>query len=165
MMAFEPLFYFALATIALGNGLFLPSLPSQINDLYAADDPRRGLRLQRLLRRHEPRRLPRAAHLRHARGEFTAGIGASARPASAWLPALPSIWRAALPAGRETRQRPSPPRSSDPAASRPRYLLLLLAIGLAVTVFRGSYEQVGNTVALVDAGRRRPRTSAASRSR
>ena len=34
MMAFEPLFYFALATIALGNGLFLPSLPSQINDLY-----------------------------------------------------------------------------------------------------------------------------------
>ena len=36
MMAFEPLFYFALATIALGNGLFLPSLPSQINDLYRA---------------------------------------------------------------------------------------------------------------------------------
>ena len=42
MMAFEPLFYFALATIALGNGLFLPSLPSQINDLYGPDDPRRG---------------------------------------------------------------------------------------------------------------------------
>jgi POT family proton-dependent oligopeptide transporter len=34
MMAFEQLFYFALATIALGNGLFLPTLPSQINDLY-----------------------------------------------------------------------------------------------------------------------------------
>src|SRR4051794_25109410 len=42
MMAFEPLFYPALATIALGNGLFLPSLPSQINDLYGPDDPRRG---------------------------------------------------------------------------------------------------------------------------
>ena len=42
MMAFEPLFFVALATIALGNGLFLPSLPSQINDLYRADDPRRG---------------------------------------------------------------------------------------------------------------------------
>ena len=41
MMAFEPMFYFALATIALGNGLFLPTLPSQINDLYTADDPRR----------------------------------------------------------------------------------------------------------------------------
>ena len=34
MMTFEPLFYGALATIALGNGLFLPSLPSQINGLY-----------------------------------------------------------------------------------------------------------------------------------
>ncbi len=42
VMAFESMFYVALATIALGNGLFLPSLPSQINDLYAADDPRRG---------------------------------------------------------------------------------------------------------------------------
>ena len=42
MMAFEPSFYLALATIALGNGLFLPSLPSQINDLYRPDDPRRS---------------------------------------------------------------------------------------------------------------------------
>ena len=42
MMTFEPLFYPALAMIALGNGLFLPSLPSQINDLYSSDDPRRG---------------------------------------------------------------------------------------------------------------------------
>src|ERR1700710_2791967 len=42
MMAFEPLFYVALATIALGNGLFLPSLTSQINELYAPSDPRRG---------------------------------------------------------------------------------------------------------------------------
>jgi len=41
MMAFEPAFYFALATIAIGNGLFLPTLPSQINDLYEANDPRR----------------------------------------------------------------------------------------------------------------------------
>jgi len=42
MMAFPPLLYPALATIAIGNGLFLPSLPSQINLLYAADDPRRA---------------------------------------------------------------------------------------------------------------------------
>ena len=41
MMTFEPLFYIALGTIALGNGFFLPSLPSQINDLYASNDPRR----------------------------------------------------------------------------------------------------------------------------
>src|SRR5450432_962064 len=42
MMTFEPLFYLALGTIALGNGLFLPSLPSQIDGLYRPDDPRRG---------------------------------------------------------------------------------------------------------------------------
>ena len=30
-----------MVTIAIGNGLFLPTLPSQINDLYTADDPRR----------------------------------------------------------------------------------------------------------------------------
>ena len=41
MMAFEPMLYIALATIALGNGLFLPTLPSQINDLYGPGDPRR----------------------------------------------------------------------------------------------------------------------------
>src|SRR6202046_5442052 len=42
MMTFEPWFYAALAMIALGNGLFLPSLPSQIDSLYRPEDPRRG---------------------------------------------------------------------------------------------------------------------------
>src|SRR4030095_7562912 len=42
MMTVEPLFYVALATIAIGNGLFLPSLPSQIRDLYPRADPRVG---------------------------------------------------------------------------------------------------------------------------
>ena len=42
MMTQEPLFYVALATIAIGNGLFLPSLPSQIRDLYQPGDPRAG---------------------------------------------------------------------------------------------------------------------------
>ena len=42
MMTFDALFYVALATIALGNGLFLPSLPSQVGDLYARTDARRG---------------------------------------------------------------------------------------------------------------------------
>ncbi|HEY6925939.1 MAG TPA: oligopeptide:H+ symporter, partial [Steroidobacteraceae bacterium] len=42
MMSFDALLYVALATIALGNGLFLPSLPSQIATLYETDDPRRA---------------------------------------------------------------------------------------------------------------------------
>ncbi|HEX3138921.1 MAG TPA: peptide MFS transporter, partial [Rhizobacter sp.] len=41
-LASEALFFPGLALIAIGNGLFLPNLPSQVGDLYAAGDPRRG---------------------------------------------------------------------------------------------------------------------------
>jgi POT family proton-dependent oligopeptide transporter len=41
-LSWEAMFYPSLVLIALGNGLFLPNLPSQIGDLYAEDDPRRG---------------------------------------------------------------------------------------------------------------------------
>src|SRR5262249_44253567 len=40
MRAFPPLLYPALATIAIGNGLYLPTLPSQIRALYAPGDAR-----------------------------------------------------------------------------------------------------------------------------
>src|SRR3546814_14840558 len=42
VLSFPDLFYMGLACVALGNGLFLPSLPSQISALYAADDPRQS---------------------------------------------------------------------------------------------------------------------------
>jgi len=42
MLTQEALFFPALVVIALGNGLFLPNLASQIDDLYAANDARRG---------------------------------------------------------------------------------------------------------------------------
>jgi POT family proton-dependent oligopeptide transporter len=41
MMAFESLFFPALAAIAIGNGLFKPNVSTQVGDLYAADDPRK----------------------------------------------------------------------------------------------------------------------------
>jgi POT family proton-dependent oligopeptide transporter len=153
MMAFEPSFYFALATIALGNGLFLPSLPSQINDLYRADDPRRswaynvyyvGINLGGFL----------APLVCGTLGEFygwhwgfgAAGVGMLMGLAvyvlgGKYLPEQARIARAAAPAA----------ASAAPAARAHDYrstLVLLFAIGLAVTVFRGAYEQVGNTVAL-----------------
>jgi POT family proton-dependent oligopeptide transporter len=40
MMAFEALFFPAMVVIALGNGLFLPNLPSQVPSLYRKGDPR-----------------------------------------------------------------------------------------------------------------------------
>lgn len=41
-MAFEGLLFPALALVALGNGLFIPPLATQIGSLYADDDPRKA---------------------------------------------------------------------------------------------------------------------------
>jgi POT family proton-dependent oligopeptide transporter len=147
MMAFEPAFYFALATIALGNGLFVPSLPSQINDLYRSDDPRRswaynvyyvGINLGGLL----------APLVCGTLGEFygwhwgfgAAGVGMLAglgvyTLGGRYLPEQTRVLRKAGPASTTLRSH----RST---------FVLLLVIGLAVTVFRAAYEQIGNTVAL-----------------
>lgn len=152
MMAFEVLFYVALATIALGNGLFLPSLPSQINDLYKRDDPRRGwaynvyyvgINIGGFL----------APLICGTLGELYGwhyGFGAAGIGMIAGLVIYLSGQRY-LP--------PEPPRNVAPpvGVSKIRLgretILALVAIALSVTVFRGAYEQVGNTVALwADAG-------------
>ena len=41
LMAFESLFFPALAAIAIGNGLFKPNISTQVGDLYEANDPKR----------------------------------------------------------------------------------------------------------------------------
>jgi POT family proton-dependent oligopeptide transporter len=148
MMTFEPAFYLALATIALGNGLFLPTLPSQINDLYSADDPRRawaynvyyvGVNVGGFL----------APLICGTLGELYGwhwGFGAAGVGMLAGL----VIYLAGakyLPTEAKAEQAPPAEAEAPVARNRDTYLLLL-AIGLAVTVFRGAYEQVGNTVAL-----------------
>jgi POT family proton-dependent oligopeptide transporter len=147
MMTFEPSFYPALATIALGNGLFLPSLPSQINDLYRPDDPRRGwaynvyyvgINIGGFL----------APLVCGALGEFYGwhwGFGAAGVGMLAGL--VIYIWGGRyLPAQGRTA-RTTVAHAQSPLAHRSTFILLF-AVGLAVTVFRGAYEQVGNTVAL-----------------
>jgi POT family proton-dependent oligopeptide transporter len=150
MMTFEPMFYFALATIALGNGLFLPSLPSQIDGLYRPDDPRRGwaynvyyvgINIGGFL----------APLICGTLGEFygwhwgfgAAGIGMLTGLLIYVLGGkyLPEQARVA----RKAAARATP---AAPAGSFRSTFLLLFVVGLAVTVFRGAYEQVGNTVAL-----------------
>jgi proton-dependent oligopeptide transporter, POT family len=147
MMAFEPLFYAALTTIALGNGLFLPSLPSQINDLYEAGDPRRG----------------RAYNIYYAGinlGGFIAplicgtlgelygwhyGFGAAGIGMFCGL-IIYLVGQRYLP--RETRF-PSKTSTAEAGGGDARKLgLLLLAVGIAATIFRGAYEQIGNTIPL-----------------
>ena len=145
MMAFEPLFYAALATIALGNGLFLPSLPSQINDLYRADDPRRGWAYN-------------VYYLGINIGGFLAPLvcgtlgevygwhyGFGAAGIGMLVGLLIYLWGGRyLPA--ETK--PSATATGDRGSLARSVTALLVAVALAVTLFRGAYEQVGNTVAL-----------------
>ena len=151
MMTFEPLFYVALATIALGNGLFLPSLPSQINDLYRSDDPRRGwaynvyyvgINIGGFL----------APLVCGTLGELYGwhwGFGAAGIGMLAGLVIYVRGGRYLPEQSAPTR----PPVREVRARTGRETLLLLLAIGLAVTIFRAAYEQVGNTVALfADAG-------------
>ncbi len=146
MMTFEPLFYPALATIALGNGLFLPSLPSQIDSLYTADDPRRnwaynvyyvGVNVGGFLAPIICGTLGETLGWHWGFG--AAGVGMVAGLCIyAWggryLPPEPQRRRDVAPAKRGRMDR--------------RMVLALLGVALAVTVFRGAYEQVGNTVAL-----------------
>ena len=151
MMVFPSLFYPALAAIAIGNGFFLPSLSSQINSLYAHDDPRLasaysiyyvGINLGAFL---APLGCGTLGELFGWRWGFgAAGIGmliglmtylAGAR----YLPAEVS---------RAVRAR----QSLFDREHRRRFLLLL-GIMAVVIVFRGAYEQNGNTIALwADAG-------------
>jgi POT family proton-dependent oligopeptide transporter len=147
MMAFEFLFFPALATIALGNGLFLPSLPSQIDDLYEPGDPRIGWAFN-------------VYYVGVNIGGFLAplvcgvlgetlgwhwGFGAAGVGMCVGLAVY--LWgQRYLPAQRRH------PRVATGPAPRGRFdartVALLVAIALAVTVFRGAYEQIGNTVAL-----------------
>ena len=149
MMTFESLFYPAMAAVALGNGFFLPSLSSQINALYASDDPR----------------------LASAYNIYYVGInlGAFVAPiACGWLGetygwhwgfGLAGIGmlialvtyvsgRRYLPAEQQFVQRTvksEAPRKLE-AAFRARFALLI-GVMLAVVVFRGAYEQNGNSIA------------------
>jgi proton-dependent oligopeptide transporter, POT family len=147
MMAFEPAFYFALATIALGNGLFLPTLPSQINDLYHADDPRRpwaynvyyvGVNVGAFL-------APLVCGFLGETYGWHYGFGAAGVGMLTGL-LIYLLGHRHLP---EERRAAEQARPANPRAHHGRdTVLLLLGIGLAVTIFRGAYEQIGNTFAL-----------------
>ncbi len=149
MMTFEPLFYPALGTIALGNGLFLPSLPSQIDGLYRADDPRRGWAYN-------------VYYVGINVGGFLAplvcgvlgevygwhwGFGAAGVGMLLGL-VIYILGGKYLPEQVHAAQTLAPAALKVPAGNYRSTFILLFAVGLAVTVFRGAYEQYGNTLAL-----------------
>jgi POT family proton-dependent oligopeptide transporter len=140
LMAFEPLFYPALLTIAVGNGLFLPNLPSQVEPLYAREDPRRGsafniyyvgINLGALL---APLVCGTLGELLGWHWGFgAAGVGMLAGllvylKGQRWL-------------------GPEPERAVE-TGGRLAIGWLLGGVLLAVILFRGAYEQMGNTLML-----------------
>lgn len=145
MMTFEPLFYGALATIAIGNGLFLPCLPSQVGDLYKPDDQRRGwaynvyyvgINIGGFL----------APLICGTLGEVYGwhyGFGVAGIGMGLGLVIYLSGQRHLPPERKPVRRTETQPIVFDPNVAA-----VLLGIGLAVTLFRSAYEQVGNTVAL-----------------
>jgi proton-dependent oligopeptide transporter, POT family len=149
MMAFEPLFYLAMVTIACGNGLFLPNLPSQVRPLYAADDPRlpgaynlyyMGINLGAFL----------APLICGTLGEvygWHVGFGAAGIGMCLGLAIYVFGSRHLVAEDDAARADDAAAVAAAPAASR-HQLMFLLGAGLAVIVFRTAYEQTGNTLAL-----------------
>lgn len=145
-LAFESAFFPALLLIALGNGLFLPNLPSQVGDLYEENDPRRGgsyniyyvgVNLGALL----------APLVCGTLGEVYGwhyGFGAAGIGMCVGL-AIYVLGARHLP---EDRPRSKEPVADKPAGSLAGSFVPLLLVGLAVVVFRSGYEQSGNTLAV-----------------
>jgi len=149
LMAFEPAFYVALATIAIGNGLFLPSLASQINQLYAPDDPRRatayniyyvGINLGAFL----------APFVCGTVGEIYGWHWGFALAGVGMVIGMITYLGGSryLPKNNNPKDEPARPASSERPRAKMEVYLLLLAVIAIVVIFRASYEQSGNTVAL-----------------
>lgn len=146
VMASEALFFPALLLIALGNGLFLPNLPSQVGDLYDPQDPRRGgsyniyyvgVNLGALL----------APLVCGTLGEvygWHVGFGAAGLGMCLGL-AIYQLGARHLP---PDRPRAPAMATATPARRNLRLVLPLLLVGLAVVVFRSGYEHSGNTLAV-----------------
>jgi len=148
-LASEDLFFPSLVLIALGNGLFLPNLPSQVGDLYDEHDPRRsgaynlyymGVNLGGLL----------GALGCGALGEiygWHVGFGAAGVGMCVGL-AIYALNGRHLPPDRPLDNQRSTVKAEAPKHQAKGSVLPLLLVALAVIVFRSAYEQSGNTVAL-----------------
>lgn len=143
ILGWEPAFFFALALIAVGNGLYVPSIASQIGGLYQAGDPRQksafsiyymGGNVGGFL-------APLACgYLGETYGWHwgfgLAGIG--------MLVGLAVYLAGERHLPESTATLTEVPKDRGGTGPMP----LLLAVLAVVILFRGAYEQLGNTVAL-----------------
>jgi POT family proton-dependent oligopeptide transporter len=173
MMAFEPLFLFALTLLILGNGCFKPNMSAQIGSLYAPGDPRLdraysifyvGINLGAFLAPLVCGTLGEEVGWHYGFG--AAGVGMTI----ALVIYLYALHSAALPPdelhrrrlARAPRQPPTgyaPHQFGDPRGA-PRTgqderrrnewhaIIALLILFLPNTLFWATYEQQGNTIVL-----------------
>jgi len=148
MMAYEPLFLFALFVLILGNGAFKPNISTQVGSLYAPDDPRRdrafsifyvGINLGAFFAPLVSGTLGESLGWHY--GFAAAGVGMTIGLviylyASRTLP--PDVRTTRLAAGDER------PFGRDEW----RAILALCVLTIPVTFFWATYEQAGNTIAL-----------------
>lgn len=147
LMAFPSLLFPALATIAIGNGLYVPSLASQISGLYRAGDPKRrsAFNIYYVAGNVGGFLAPLVCGVVGETfgwhwGFSIAGLG--------MLTGLVVYLRGEkhlvdLQAGIPVRNVPS-----DTSLDEQTRFIALGAVLCAVILFRGAYEQLGNTVAL-----------------
>ena len=147
-MAFESLLFPALVLVALGNGLFIPPLATQVGSLYADDDGRKayaysayymGINLGGLL----------APLVCGTLGELYGwhwGFAAAGIGMGIGLIVYVSFLRFLPPEPLRTRQSGTRSIGGTPIdSSKLRTLFLLVAM---VVLFRVGYEQSGNVIAL-----------------
>ena len=145
MMAFEPLFLFALVFLILGNGAFKPNMSAQVGDLYAAGDPRRdraysifyvGINLGAFLAPLVCGTLGERVGWHY--GFAAAGVG--------MITGLAIYLYASrhLPPDRIALRTDSPPLTRHDT----RTLAALAVLFVPTMLFWATYEQQGNTIAL-----------------
>ena len=149
MMAFQPLFLFALLVLIFGNGAFKPNITTQIGALYEPGDPRRdraysifyvGINLGAFLAPLVCGTLGEEVGWHYGFG--AAGVGMTIG-LLIYLYASPM-----LPADERDRVVTSGAEPRPLSAAEWRYILALIVLFLPTCLFWATYEQQGNTIPL-----------------
>jgi POT family proton-dependent oligopeptide transporter len=148
MMAFEPLFLFALSALILGNGAFKPNISTQVGGLYAEDDARRdraysvfyvGINVGAFFSPLVCGTLGESVGWAYGFGAAGVGMVIALVTYLAGWRFLPKDSAPATPLHRERPRLTSDER---------RAVIALLVLCLPVILFWAGYEQQGNTIAL-----------------
>jgi proton-dependent oligopeptide transporter, POT family len=151
MMAFEPLFLFALIALILGNGCFKPNMSAQVGTLYQHGDPRRdraysifyvGINLGAFLAPLVCGTLGEEVGWHYGFG--AAGVGMTV----GLLIYLYALSSHALPMDEFHRSKATGEYRGPLDRIERRAIIALLLLFLPNTLFWATYEQQGNTIAL-----------------